>query len=131
MLKEAAHESTTATELVMGYPQFLGWVDASGEGVRGDWLLGKYALEPTIWGLEWPKKLRSRLITPTKTGGDLDINYLEMAVKPLAWLVLEVIFGTKNFYKHVELFRNNTEAVSWTQRGAEKNPQQQDICSES
>ena len=33
LLKEAARETTTAKELVMGYSKFLGWVDASGEGV--------------------------------------------------------------------------------------------------
>ena len=37
----------TAKELVMGVPEFMGWVDASGEGVGGGWLPGKYAMEPT------------------------------------------------------------------------------------
>ena len=39
----------TAKELVMGDPEFLGWVVASGEGVGGGWIPGKGALEPTIW----------------------------------------------------------------------------------
>ena len=51
LLKEAAREPTMAKELVMGDPEFLVWVDASGEGVGGGWLLGKDALEPTIWRL--------------------------------------------------------------------------------
>ena len=35
--------------------------------------------------------------------------------------MLEGIVGTKNLrYKHVGLFSDNTEAVSWTQRGAAK-----------
>ena len=39
----------------------------------------------------------------------------------MAWLVLEVIVGTKNLrYKHVGLFSNNTAAVAWTQRVAAK-----------
>ena len=46
----------------------FGWVDASGEVVGGGWILGKDALEPTIWRLEWPKKLQDRLITPTNPG---------------------------------------------------------------
>ena len=42
-------------------------------------------------------------------GGGLDINDLEMAGKLLAWLMLEVIVGTKNLrYKHVGLFSDNT-----------------------
>ena len=106
----------------MGYPEFLGWVDTSGEGVEGGWLPGKCALEPTIFRLEWPKKLRARLITPTNSGGGLDIKDIEIAGKLLAWLVLGGIVGTKNLrYKHFCLFSNNTAALSWTQRGAAKN----------
>ena len=55
----------------MGDSGFLGWVYESGEGVGGGWLTGKDALEPTIWRLEWPKKLRGRLITPNKARGGL------------------------------------------------------------
>ena len=75
-MKETAREPTTAKELVMGDPEFLGWVDASGEVIGGGWIPVKDALEPTIWLLEWPKKLRARLITPTNPGGGLDINNL-------------------------------------------------------
>ena len=54
-------------------------------------------------------------------GGGLDINDLAMAGDLLAWLVLEGIFGTESLcYKHVGIFRNNTAAVPWTQRGAGK-----------
>ena len=44
LLKEAAREPMTAKELVMGDPEFLGWVYVSGEGVGGGWLPGKDAL---------------------------------------------------------------------------------------
>ena len=121
LLKEAAREPTTAKELVMGSPEFLGWVDASGEGVGGGWLPGKEALEPTMWRLEWPQEIRRRLITPTNPEGDLDINDLEMAGKLLAWLVLEGLVGVENLrFKHVGLFSDNMAAVSWTIRGASK-----------
>ena len=108
----------------MGEPEFLVWVDKSEKGVVGSWLPGKDALEPTLWRLEWPKKLQARLITPTNPGGGLDISIMEMEGKLLAWLVLEVIVGTKNLcYKHVGLFSNNTGEVLWTQRGQKKSPQ--------
>ena len=115
LLKETARETTTAKELVMGDPKFLGWVDASGEGVGGGWLPGKDALEPTVWRMEWPQSIRKRLITQTNPSGDLYINDLEMAGKNLAWLVLEEIVGTETLrYKHVGLFSDNTAVVSWT-----------------
>ena len=76
--------------------------------------------------------MQARLITPTNSGGDLDINDIEMAGKFLAWLVLEGIVGTENIrYKKVGLFSDNMAAVSWTQRGAAKSLQQQDVCLES
>ena len=46
LLKETAREPMTEKELVMGDPEFMDWVDASGEGVGGGWLPGKDALEP-------------------------------------------------------------------------------------
>ena len=62
----------------------------------------------------------------------MDINDMEMAGKLLEWLVLEGIVGTKNLrYKHVGLFSDNTAEVLWTQRGAKKSLQQQDVCLES
>ena len=90
----------------------MGWVDASGEGVGGGWVPGKYSPESTIWRLEWPNKLRDRLITLTNPGEDLDINDLEIEGKLLAWLVLEGIVGTENLcYKHVGLFIDDMTAV--------------------
>ena len=106
----------------------MGWLDASGEGVGGGWLPGKDALEPKIWRLECPNKFWARLITPTNPGGGLDINNLQMKGKLLSWLVLEGIVGTKNLcYKHVGRFSNKIAAVLWTQRGAAKSLQHQDV----
>ena len=79
--------------------------------------------------MEWPKKLRVRLITTTNTGGGLNINYLEMVGNLLAWIVSEVIVGNKNLcYEHVDLFSNNKAAVLWTQIRAEKSLQKQGVC---
>ena len=52
LLKDAACEPTPAKELVMGDPDFLGWVDACVEGVGGGWLPGRDAPEAIIWHLE-------------------------------------------------------------------------------
>ena len=57
LLKETAREPTTSKELVMGDPEFLGWVDSSVEGVGGVCLTGKDAPEPKIWRLKSPNKL--------------------------------------------------------------------------
>ena len=41
LLKEAAREPTTSKELIMGDPKFLGWVDASEEGIGSGWIQSK------------------------------------------------------------------------------------------
>ena len=61
----------------MGDNEFRGWVHEPGEGVGGGCITGKDALEPKIWRLEWPKKLRARMITPTNLGGGLEYKKSE------------------------------------------------------
>ena len=62
--------------MVMREPEFLIWIYVSGEGLGGGWIPGKDSLETTIWCLEWPNKLRTRMIMPANIGGDMDIDDL-------------------------------------------------------
>ena len=54
------------------------------------------------FALGMSKEIEGQADNSKNPGGGLDINYLEMARKLLAWIVLEGIVGTKNLrYKHV------------------------------
>ena len=83
LLKEAAHEPTTAKEMVMGDTNF--WdgkmhpervLEAVGYQVKMHW-------NQQFSGWKWPKKLQARLVTPTNPGGGLYIDILEMVRKLL------------------------------------------------
>ena len=132
LLKEAAIKPMTAKELFMGDLEFLVWIDSFGKVVGGGWISVKYALEPTILRLEWPNKFRARLITTSNPGRYLDMNNLEMARKLLAWLVLEVIIGTKTSAKNILASLEITQQQCRGHKGGRQNIiQRQDVCSES
>jgi len=100
-------EPTLAKELVPASPDYVGLVDASGEGVGGVWLSGNKKLQATVWRLEWPQEIKTLLATKVLT-----INDLEMAGNLLGWLVLEGM-GVDIRHCHVALLNDNASAISW------------------
>jgi len=107
LLVEAMAEPTLAKELVPASPDYVGLVDASGEGVGGVWLSGNKKLQATVWRLEWPQEIKTLLATKVLT-----INDLEMAGNLLGWLVLEGM-GVDIRHCHVALLNDNASAISW------------------
>ena len=107
LLSDAMAEPTKAKELMPASPDYVGLVDASGEGVGGVWLSGNKRIPATVWRLEWPDEIKKALKNATLT-----INDLEMAGNLLAWLVLEGM-GVEIKHCHVALLNDNKSAVSW------------------
>ncbi|EJK43807.1 hypothetical protein THAOC_37712 [Thalassiosira oceanica] len=107
LLLDVMREPTLAKELVPASPDFVGLVDASGEGTGGVWLSGKSKLPATAWRLEWPPGIKDAF-----QRGELTINDLEMAGNLLGWLVLEGM-GVNIKHRHVALLNDNSSAVSW------------------
>ena len=132
LLKEAARKPMTAKELVIVYPKFLGWVDASGEGVGGGWLPGKYALEPKNWRLEWPKKLRVRLITLTNPGGRLGYKQSGNGRKASEMVHRKESLSPKT--SAINMLASSAitrQQCCGNREGRQKSLQQQDVCLES
>ena len=71
----------------------------------------------TVWQIEWRDDIQQRLVTKENPNSDLTINNLELAGMVLGWLVLEYIWAKLNF-KHIDLFCDNTSAVSWAFKGS-------------
>ena len=107
LLLDVMREPTLAKELVPASPDFVGLVDASGEGTGGVWLSGKSQLPATAWRLEWPQAIKDAF-----QRGELTINDLEMAGNLLGWLVLEGM-GVNIKHHHIALLNDNSSAVSW------------------
>ena len=106
---------TSVLQLIMEYPDFVGYSDACGIGAGGVWSSGLKYLQPLMWQFEWPEDIKNALITDHNPDGYLTINDLELAGYVLNWLALECQPIPLEFH-HVGSFCDNTSAVAWAQK---------------
>ena len=104
---------TSVLQLVVEYPNYLGYSDSCGIGTGGIWASGLTSLDPILWQLEWPEDIKKMLCTAENKKGSLTMNDLELAGALLNWLVLECQTHIDLKHKHVGMFCDNTSAVSW------------------
>ena len=115
ILRETINKPTLCRDLVAGWPDYIGIVDASSHGV-GCVILGELSgLPPMVFRQQWPSKVKDTLVSFKNPGGSLSISDLEMAGILLLWLCLEGI-TTNIAHKHIAFFSNNSLAVSWVDR---------------
>ncbi len=119
LIRTAAKEPTHTRELVPGKPDYVGALDASGEGAGGVWLPAKSEMAPIVWRFEWPPEVIARLVTEDNPDGDLTNSDLEMCAELLGWLVLETCTTTLR-WKHVGVWSDNSPTIAWTSRWASK-----------
>ena len=115
VLKLVANRPTKCSQLVPGWPDYVGFCDACKYGAGGVWLSGKSDLHPVIWRVAWPPDIVARLISRDNPDGDLTINDLEMAGLLLHYLVLEQLLPDMAG-KHAAAWCDNTSTVSWARR---------------
>ncbi len=119
ILRETIKHPTLCRDLVAGWPDYIGIVDASSFGVGGVVLGELLGIPPTVFRLQWPQDITDNLVSFKNPRGPLSISDLEMAGILLVWLCLEGI--TKNLsHKHVALFSDNSPTVSWVDRMASR-----------
>jgi hypothetical protein len=97
-----------------GWPDFLGIVDASGQGVGGVIFGELMACTPTVFRWQWPEDVTANIKTFRNPRGTISNSDLEMAGLLLLWLVMEGVCGTLK-EKQVTLLRNNSPTVGWVE----------------
>ena len=71
LLRKSTKEPTRCRELVSGWPDYIGIVDASGHGVGGVVLGELTQCTPIVFRWEWPADIKQNLISSANpTGGD-------------------------------------------------------------
>ena len=110
---------TKRSELVAGWPDFVGVKDASSHGVGGVVVGENETCTPTVFRFECPAGVKTALHSDPVLKGHLTNSNLEMAGLLLLWLVMEyvcdIVSGT-----HVALFSDNQPTVHWVERLAAK-----------
>ncbi len=119
LLRESTNEPTRSWELVAGWPDYIGIVDASGHGVGGVVFGELSACTPVVFWWEWPDDIKQDIISLTNPTGRLTNSDLEMAGLVILWLVIEGVCHNL-CEKRITLFSDNSPTVSWVTRLASK-----------
>ena len=115
IMKLVANRPTHCSQLVPGWPHYVGYCDACRWGAGGVWLSGKDGLHPVVWRLRWPADISARFKSSSNPSGNITINDLEMAGLLLQYLVLEQITPSLE-NKHAAAWCDNASTVSWAKR---------------
>jgi hypothetical protein len=119
LLRESTREPTYCRELISGWPDYVGIVDASSFGVGGVIFGEVSACTPTIFRWQWPDDIRKSIITIDNPSGTITNNDLELAGLLMLWLGMEEVCGPLR-EKRVSLFNDNSPTIGWVSRLASR-----------
>ena len=117
ILWESMSPPTRCHELVAGWPDFIGVVNASSHGVGGV-IIGKLSeCLPTVFRLQWPPDITADVNSEANPKVRITNSDLKLAGLVLLWLMMEHVCGPLA-EKRITLFSDNSPTVSWVQRMA-------------
>ena len=85
LLQESTLAPTKCTELVSGWPGYVGTKDASKYGVGGCIVGDAKACVPTVFRVEWPEDIKVDLVSEHNPKGRITTSDLELAGLLLSW----------------------------------------------
>ncbi len=112
ILRASITKPTHCKDLVAGWPNYIGIVDASSHGIGGVVVGELSELPPMVFCLQWPAEISEDLVLFNNPGRKINNSNLEMAGLLLLWLCLKAI-APDLAHKHILLFSNNLPTVSW------------------
>ncbi len=116
ILQESTRRPTRCRELVAGWPDIVGVVDASSHGMGGVIIGELLECPPTVFRLQWPD-ITANVVSNKNPKGKITNSDLELAGLVILWLIMEHVCGSLA-EKQVALFSDNSPTVSWVQRMA-------------
>jgi hypothetical protein len=119
LLRESTKGPTCCRQLVTGWPDYIGFVDASGHGAGGVVIGELSPCVPTIFPWQWPPDVTEDIKTTTNPEGRITNSDLEMAGLVLLWLTMEEVCGPLE-EKRLTLFNDNSPTIGWATRLASK-----------
>ncbi len=114
ILRESTGRPTRCKELVAGWPDYIGVVNASSFGVGGIVIGELSQCRPTVFRLQWPPDITSSVISDSNRHGHITNSDLEMAGLLLLWLMIKHTCESLT-EKRIALFSDNTPTVNWVQ----------------
>jgi hypothetical protein len=119
LLRESTREPMRCREPMGGWPDFVGIINALGQGARGI-VIGKLsACTPTVFQWQWPDDIKANTASYNNPTGKITNSDIKMAGILLLWLTMKGVCGPLH-KKRVTLFSDNTPTVDWVTRLASK-----------
>jgi hypothetical protein len=112
LLRESTSKPTQCRELVTGWPDYIGIVNASGHGTGRVVFGEQLACTPVVFRWEWPKDIKRDINSVMNPSGRIKNSDLEMACLVLLWIVIEGVCPDLR-EKCITLFSDNSPTVSW------------------
>jgi hypothetical protein len=119
LLRESTKQPTRCRQLVTGWPDYIGFVDASSHGAGGVVIGELSPCVPTIFRWQWPEEVARDIITEHNPGGNITNSDLEMAGIILLWFTMEEVCGPLE-EKRITLLNDNSPSIGWTTKLASK-----------
>jgi hypothetical protein len=119
LLRESTKEPTNCRDLICGWPDFVGIVDASSHGVGGVIFGELSACTPTVFRWQGPENIRTSVVSLENPNGTITNSDLELAGLLMLWLAMEEICGPLH-EKCVTLFNDNSPTIGWVTRLASR-----------
>jgi hypothetical protein len=117
--RESTKEPTRCKQLISGWPDYIGFVDASGHSVGGV-VFGEFPSRiPTVFWWKWPPDVANNIKTFENPTGRITNSDFEMAGLVLLWLTMETVCGPLK-EKRLTLFNNNSPTIGWATERASK-----------
>jgi hypothetical protein len=114
ILWKSTRRPTCCQELVAGWLDFVGVVNASSHGMGGI-IIGKLSeCPPTVFHLQLLPDITANVITKLNLTGTITNSDLELAGLVILWIMMEHVC-TDLADKCVALFSNNSPSVGWDQ----------------
>ena len=119
LLRESTKEPTRCKQLIAGWPDYIGFVDASGQGTGGVVIGELSPCVPTIFRWQWPPDVAQDIKTAENPSRHITNSDLEMAGLVLLWLTMEEVCGPLE-EKRLTLFNDNSPTIGWATKLASK-----------
>lgn len=120
LVRDLATRPTHVRELLPGDDHYVGNCDACATGAGGVWYSGTIGVPPLVWRLNFPTSVSSQVVSEANPKGHLTNSDLELAGVLLHYSVLEEVLDNQMRHSRVGIFCDNTPAVYWTARMADK-----------
>jgi hypothetical protein len=120
ILRASTENPTMYKDLVAGWPDYVGIVDASSHGLGGIVIEELSEIPPTVFCLKWPRDITKKMVSSDNLHGLLTNSDLKMAGLLLLCLCIEAIV-CDIAHTHVALFSGNSPMISWVEKMTSKN----------